>query len=183
MRKSLIPAIVLALCAPLPIAADEADPPAPPAPGSGPCEAPEYRQFDFWIGDWTVTSADETAGINSVHAVQGGCALQENWRGTGEGGIGGSSFNIYDKATGRWHQTWVDTNGGLLLLDGGMVEGSMVMEGRRPARDGGGEVIHRITWTPNEDGTVRQLWKASKDEGANWSVLFDGLYTRQAEPN
>jgi hypothetical protein len=181
MSKSLITAIVLALCFPLPIAAEEAEPPA--APESGPCEAAEYRQFDFWIGEWTVTSGDEAAGTNSVQPVHGGCALQENWRGSGEGGITGSSYNTYDSATGKWHQTWVDSNGGLLLLDGGMVDGSMVLAGRRPTRDGSGEASHRITWTPNPDGTVRQLWEASKDGGVNWSVLFDGLYTRQATPN
>ena len=64
-----------------------------------------------------------------------------------------------------------------------MVDGSMVLAGRRPTRDGSGEASHRITWTPNPDGTVRQLWEASKDGGVNWSVLFDGLYTRQATPN
>ena len=125
MNKLLIPAIVLALCVPMTIAAEDAEPPA--APESGTCEEAEYRQFDFWIGDWTVTSGGEAAGTNSIHPVHGGCALEENWQGTGEGGISGSSFNIYDNATGKWHQTWVDANGGLLLLDGGVVDGSMVL--------------------------------------------------------
>ncbi len=26
-------------------------PPAPPR-----CDTPEFRQFDFWVGDWNVTS-------------------------------------------------------------------------------------------------------------------------------
>lgn len=181
MSKFMIPAIVLALCVPLTIAAEEPEPPA--APESGPCEAAEYRQFDFWIGDWTVTSGGDAAGANSIHPVHGGCALEENWQGTGEGGISGSSFNIYDNATGKWHQTWVDANGGLLLLEGGIADGSMVLVGQRPTRGGSGEATHRITWTPNADGTVRQLWEASKDGGSTWSVLFDGLYTRQAQQN
>ncbi len=56
----------------------------------------------------------------------------------------------------------------------------MVMSGERPARDGSGMVRHRISWTPGEDGSVRQLWEASKDGGATWNVLFDGLYVRKA---
>jgi hypothetical protein len=36
----------------------------------------------------------------------------------------------------------------------------------------------RITWTPNSDGSVRQLWEAADDKGA-WSVVFDGRYTRR----
>jgi len=105
--------------------------------------------------------------------------LQENWQGSGAGGISGSSFNIYDRDTRRWHQSWVDANGTLLLLDGGLVDGSMVMSGSRPTRDGG-SALHRITWTPNDDGSVRQLWESSLDGGDSWSVLFDGLYLKSA---
>ena len=167
-----------ALMLPLGLAAQEA--PTAPAAGAS-CSAPEYRQFDFWIGEWTVTSGEQLAGTNSIQAVHGGCALEENWQGAGEGGVSGSSFNTWDRATGRWHQTWVDGSGTLLQLDGGLVDGRMVLQGERPARDGNGTTLHRISWTPNEDGSVRQLWEASQDEGGTWSVLFDGLYTRQAD--
>ena len=178
MRKLLVPT-VLALCVPLAAAAQDGEPAA--APAGGPCAAAEYRQFDFWVGDWDVSQKGEPAGVNTIQAVHGGCALQENWQGTGEGGISGSSYNIYDRATGKWHQSWVDSSGSLLLLDGGLVDGSMVLQGQRPTRDGSGQASHRITWTPNPDGSVRQLWEASTDGGANWSVLFDGLYVLRTE--
>jgi hypothetical protein len=151
-----------------------------PAPAAA-CTAPEYRQFDFWMGDWNVTSGGQPAGTNSIQRVHKGCALQENWQGAGEGGISGSSFNIYDQATGRWHQTWIDANGTLLQLDGGLVDGAMVMSGTRPARDGSGTVQHRISWTPTPDGSVRQLWEASKDGEDSWTILFDGLYTKTSK--
>jgi hypothetical protein len=152
---------------------------APAETAGAPCDAPEYRQFDFWIGDWDVSAGDQAAGTNSIHPVHGGCALQENWQGSGAGGISGSSFNIYDQASGKWHQTWVDARGTLLQLDGGLVGGSMVLSGSRPAQTGG-MALHRISWTPNEDGSVRQLWEASQDDGGSWSVLFDGLYVKAA---
>jgi len=168
---------LLVLLVPFGLAAqDSAESPSPAAA----CTAPEYRQFDFWVGDWTVTSGEAVAGTNSIRRVHGGCALEENWQGAGDGGVSGSSFNIYDRATGRWHQTWVDAGGTLLQLDGGLVDGSMVLSGLRPAGDGSGPTLHRITWTPNDDGTVRQLWEASQDDGGSWSVLFDGLYAKQA---
>ena len=159
---------------PLVALAQEAGPAVSPA---GPCNAPEYHQFDFWIGDWNVTAGEQAAGTNSIHPVHGGCALQENWQGAGAGGISGSSFNIYDQATGKWHQTWVDASGTLLQLDGGLVDGSMVLSGPRPAQNGS-TALHRISWTPNADGSVRQLWEASQDDGGSWSVLFDGLYMK-----
>jgi len=168
--------LVLALVLPLAALAQESGSESPVP--STTCDADGYRQFDFWIGNWEVSSGGQPAGTNSIHPVQNGCALQENWQGAGEGGISGTSFNIYDRATGHWHQTWVDSSGTLLQLDGGLVNGVMVLSGQRPARDGGGMVLHRISWTPNPDGSVRQLWEASKDEGASWAVLFDGLYMR-----
>ena len=75
----------------------------------------------------------------------------------------------------------MDDSGTLLQLDGGLIDGVMVLSGQRPARDGTGMTQHRISWTPNPDGSVRQLWEASKDEGGSWTVLFDGLYIKAPE--
>jgi hypothetical protein len=171
MMKSIT---LLLLSLPL-LAAAQAEVPAQPA--AGPCDAPEYRQFDFWIGDWNVSANGQAAGTNSIRRIHGGCALEENWQGAGAGGISGSSFNIYDRAAAKWHQTWVDASGTLLQLDGGMVDGNMVLQGSRPAQNGA-TALHRISWTPNEDGSVRQLWETSLDDGASWSALFDGLYVK-----
>lgn len=178
MRK-LFP-LIICLSAAGAIQAQESEPAAAPpsTPPPAPCTDPAYRQFDFWIGEWNVTSNDQPAGTNSIQPVHGGCALEENWQGSGAGGISGSSFNIYDRANDSWHQTWVDASGTLLQLDGGLVDGAMVLSGERPAQDGSGMATHRITWTPNPDGTVRQLWEATRD-GEAWTVLFDGLYTRK----
>ena len=53
----------------------------------------------------------------------------------------------------------------------------MVMQGK--GLDSNGNVtLQRITWTPNQDGTVRQLWQQSVDKGANWQTLFDGTYRK-----
>jgi len=165
--------LIMALMLPLAATAQDTVPDTP-APSAS-CNSAQHRQFDFWIGEWNVTSSGQPAGTNRIERILGGCVLQENWKGAGPGGISGSSFNVFDSATGHWHQTWVDSSGTLLLLDGGLVNGVMVLSGTRPARDGSGTVLHRISWTPNPDGTVRQLWEASKDEGESWAALFDGL--------
>lgn len=149
---------------------------------NGSCAAAVYRQFDFWAGEWIVTSNDQPAGTNTIEIIHGGCVLQENWQGAGAGGISGSSYNIYDAATGKWHQTWVDASGTLLQLDGGWNGDSMVLIGERPAPDRTGAARHRISWTPNEDGSVRQLWEVSADGGDTWNVLFDGLYVAAESP-
>jgi len=163
-------------------AATTAPPPASPdsagrAPAK-PCSAPEYRQFDFWIGDWQVTTPDgRVAGTNTIEPLLGGCALQEHWRG-GAGGAG-TSLSFYDAASGQWHQTWVSAQGGLLQLDGGIEDGKMVLTGERPSlQDQGTAVLHRISWEQRDADHVHQLWEASSDGGKTWTVVFEGTYTR-----
>jgi hypothetical protein len=148
----------------------------PAAPASGACAAPEYRQFDFWIGAWEVHEGDRLAGTNRIEAILGGCALVESWNGVS--GMRGTSLNFYFARDRNWHQTWVDTDGLLLELSGGLVEGRMVLAGRVPDADGSRAALHRITWTPAPDGSVRQHWQSSRDDGATWTDLFDGVYRR-----
>ena len=128
----ILPILLLLLSSMLPAAAfgQETEEETPPAPAPLRCSDPQYRQFDFWLGEWSVTSSGAPAGTNVIRAIQGGCALQENWQGAGTGGITGTSYNIYDRDSGQWHQTWVDASGTLLQLDGGLVDGAMVLEGR-----------------------------------------------------
>ena len=143
------------------------------------CAGPEYQQFDFWIGEWSVENADgELAGTNRIERILEDCVLRESWQGAGGGR--GFSYNIYDARTGAWHQTWVDDQGRLLQLDGGLEDGKMVLSGKRPGPDGA-EVLHRINWEKVEGGRVRQVWAVSQDQGSSWRTVFDGLYIPAAE--
>ena len=137
-----------------------------------------HHQFDFWLGTWEVTNAQgNVAGINRISSILGGCALPEEWQSSG-GPYSGKSLNICDDANDKWHQTWVHNGGLLLELDGGLVDGSMVMRGHRPGQTGE-QVLHRITWEPLEGGDVRQTWDTSGDDGQTWTQQFNGLYTRK----
>jgi hypothetical protein len=139
-----------------------------------PCSSGEHHQFDFWIGDWQVHRPDGAfAGINRITREYGGCVIHEHYV-TGRG-YSGESLNTYDAARKVWHQTWVDSDGLLLTLEGRWDGKSMVLEGDTPT-PGGGVARQRITWTPNKDGSVRQIWEAADDKGV-WSVVFDGRYT------
>jgi hypothetical protein len=141
-----------------------------------PCASAEHRQFDFWIGDWEVTGArGQKAGTNRIERILGGCALYESW--TGAGPSRGHSLNAFDTGDNKWHQTWMDNSGTVLLITGGIVNGEMVMEGERRLPDGTRQ-LERITWTPNADGSVRQHWQSSRDAGMRWTTVFDGVYRR-----
>lgn len=150
----------------------------PPAPA--PCSAPENRQFDFWIGSWNVENPSGVfVGTNDIAPILGGCALEENWKGSK--GLVGKSLNTWDVLDRRWHQTWIDSSGNLLKLSGGLTDGKMVLSGEQPSTDKPGTTVrHRITWTPLEPDKVRQFWETSSDNGTTWEVAFDGLYVRKA---
>jgi hypothetical protein len=146
------------------------------ASAASPCDAPEHRAFDFWLGEWQVHNpAGKLAGVNRISSEYNGCVLHERYE-TGRG-YSGESLNTFDAGRKVWHQTWVDTAGTLLVLEGGLRNGSMVLEGQTTGADA--QVTrHRITWTPNADGSVRQLWESTDAKG-QWAVAFDGMYTRK----
>lgn len=143
---------------------------APPA-----CTAPEFRQFDLWVGEWNVTdSAGKIPyGTSSVTREEGGCLIHEHWAGANAGT--GQSFNFYNMTRHDWTQVWVASSGGQLHLVGRFDGRTMMLE-ETSAGPGGTPVRQRITWTPEPDGRVRQLWERSTDGGKTWAVGFDGWY-------
>ncbi len=128
-----------------------------------PCSAALHHQFDFWIGDWTVTEHGKPAGTNRIEQLLDGCALFENW--VGARGGRGHSLSFYDRGRGQWQQTWIDGSGGSLNLAGQLTAGHMVLSGKSIDRKSNKPKIDRITWTPNTNATVRQLWDVSLDDG------------------
>ena len=111
-------------------------------------DAPHPRHaFDFWIGEWEVFGPEGARlGTSSIVAVLGTGALAEHWHGAG--GFEGRSLNAYDATRGHWHQTWLDSTGGVLMLDGGPWTAPMVLEGLAPGEDPSAMLLQRITWTP-----------------------------------
>jgi hypothetical protein len=143
------------------------------------CQLTEHRQFDFWLGEWDVTLPNgNKAGTNRIQSINAGCALREEW--TGARGFTGTSLNAFDASAGRWHQTWIGSDGVLLMLDGGLRDGAMELSGVTTGANGA-RTLHRIRWTPlgGTPPTVRQLWESSTDDGKTWVVTFDGMYRRK----
>ena len=149
-------------------------PPPPPA-----CTGPEHRQFDFWVGEWTVTPTGKTSTVASslIEKLYGGCAIRENWMPL-KGTPGGSLNNYYD---GRWRQTWVDGANSRVDFAGGLVDGKMVLIGDWKGVLGPGkDALIRMTYSKNADGSVRQHGEQSTDQGKSWSTNFDFTYHPKA---
>ena len=167
---SMVGAAALALAA-INAPAEAQQPPQPT------CDAAEYRQVDFWFGEWEVTVQGRPAGQSVISSREKGCLVHEQW--TSAGGGTGESMNFYDRSDGKWHQVWVASNGSVLRLSGVLENGSLAYasEGKRPD---GTKVLHRLVFTPNADGTVRQHWTTSTDDGKTWNDAFDGLYRKRS---
>ncbi|MEW9798810.1 hypothetical protein [Alteromonas sp. CYL-A6] len=141
------------------------------------CDTPAYSQFDFWLGDWAVTTPDgKQAGTNQISKAYDGCVITEHY--SNAAGPYGTSLNIYDQSTGTWHQTWVDRTGLRLMLDGNLQGNQMILSGKTLSKDGE-TVQHRIIWTDNDDGTVLQHWAVVQPGESQWQTLFKGVYTKQ----
>jgi hypothetical protein len=155
------------------LANDTISPSEPPK--SAPCTAPEYRQFDFWVGDWEVFDIDHPASPVAraqVDRILDGCVLRENYEGTD--GHRGQSFSIYDKSRGVWHQSWVTNRGELLVIEGKLEGDEMVLSGVDRTTDGKERRIGG-TWKP-VNGGVRETAKTSTDGGKTWVLWFDLMF-------
>lgn len=143
-----------------------------------PCAArPEYRQLDFWIGDWDVkvTTQGQTAGASSIQLILSDCVIFENW--TGTSGLSGKSFSFFNAETGRWQQTWVDDKGGMLEFTGDFKDGAMHFTAQTTAK--GKKALQRMTLFNLSPGQMRQLGEQSEDDGKTWAVIYDLTYNRR----
>lgn len=152
--------------------------PTPPVNSPPTCSAGEYRQFDFWLGEWTVMGGpkgDQWQGHNRIERSEDGCRIIEHW--SGASGFKGMSLNSWDAHYKVWRQFWVGGDGVVLRLEGGLQDGAMVMQGELPGANGGIQK-QKISWTPREDGSVIQRWETSDDDGKTWAISFLGVYRK-----
>jgi hypothetical protein len=141
------------------------------------CVAPEFRQFDFWLGRWKVMNPQgKEIGTSEISRVSEGCAVREQWKSAS--GSSGTSINYYDADNHKWHQDWVGGDGTILHLHGGLAGNAMVLSGQ--SKTANKIVLNRITWTPLPGGKVKQEWATSPDDGRTWQISFVGIYEKQS---
>ncbi|MDH3647340.1 MAG: hypothetical protein OER80_11255 [Gammaproteobacteria bacterium] len=146
-----------------------------------PCEkGDKYDEFDFWLGTWDVyTGNAQKAGTNNISRAENGCVLVELW--TGTSGVTGRSLNYYDPNKDKWRQHWVSATGLLIDIEGNLVDGSMVLEGKVFYPNTGLVADFRGTWTLLDDGRVRQFFEQHDAETGAWNSWFEGFYERISE--
>ena len=130
----------------------------------------KYHEFDFWVGEWDVFKygTDTLVGKSKIESILNGIAIRESYRAS-RSGYEGTSLNKYNRALDKWEQFWVDNTGMTLHIQGGLIEGQMILKNEN----------NMILWKKDTPDTVRQIWKTTVDKGKSWQIAFDGQYRKR----
>ncbi len=142
------------------------------------CSAPEYRQLDFWVGEWDVFNSAKGVAIatSRIEKIVNGCAIKESYDSPGAPGgpYSGTSYSSYDRNDGKWHQMYVDVNGSVSWYSGGPegTDMALIAPGRASS-------LQRMIYRLQGDGSVRQIGTFSMDGGKNWQAGYDYTYRKK----
>lgn len=153
-----------------------------PPPSPKPCSTqPEYRQFDFWLGEWDVYALNgKQAGKSKISLILDSCIILEEW--TGGSGFTGKSFNMWNAATRQWQQTWVDNSGGTTEFLRGKGEPGKITLFADNVKDRDGKTfLRKLTFYKLSDDKVRQFGERSDDGGNKWITEYDLEYRRKKQ--
>ena len=147
-----------------------------------PCEDVEFRQFDFWLGDWDVSSTNDGTprGKSHISREMGGCVLWENWSSLASAYFG-KSYNTYNVNLKRWEQYWVDNSAGTIFFHGGLVDGVMDYWTDDVPQPNGDKLRRHLQFFNLGPDKVRQFSQRSTDGGKTWNVEYDLTYSRHAD--
>jgi len=150
-------------------------------PATNPCQDPqghpEFRQLDFWVGNWEVFNKDKKLSDVTVEKILNDCALAETWTadGTGNDGRGLSS---YDALTKKWEYYWVAANGYMSHWAGDLIGNELRFVREQPDPKGGTRLRHWSLFNL-PDGKVRELSLGSTDGGKTWTTEYDFIWVRK----
>lgn len=169
MRLSRIVALVFVLISTLSLAQHSATP----------CQNPEFKQFDFWLGDWDVASSADgiPRGSSHISKEMGGCVVWENWTSVGSPYFG-KSYNTWNPNLKRWEQYWVDNTAGVMFFHGGLKDGVMDYWTDEVPQPSGEKLLRHLQFFNLGPDKVRQFSQGSTDSGKTWHVEYDLMYTR-----
>ncbi|HJQ41022.1 MAG TPA: hypothetical protein VKB93_28120 [Thermoanaerobaculia bacterium] len=140
-----------------------------------PCRnAPESRQFDFWLGEWDVETNGQKIARSSIQLILDECVVFENYEAPG---YSGKSLSTWSSGNKRWEQYYTDTAGGARFWSGALQDGKLVMTTEFDR--GGTKVTNRMTYSKEGPDRVRQFIETSIDGGKTWAAGYDGMYVRR----
>jgi hypothetical protein len=138
---------------------------------------PEYRQLDYWVGEWNVFNpAGAPVGKSRIEKIVGDCIILENWM--GNGGNDGKSFNKWNPQLARWEQFWASSAGETTFFYGHLEGKNIVYHTDALPQPGGGTAQRRLTFFDLGPNEVRQFSEISTDGGKTYVTEYDFTYKR-----
>ncbi|HZV84820.1 MAG TPA: DUF1579 family protein [Brevundimonas sp.] len=149
---------------------------------AAPCSTPEYRQLDFWAGDWGLEFDQQNGGVGTgtnriTKDEYGSCVITEHF--AMPGGFSGVSVSIYDPQLRTWRQTWVDNAGGVFVLTGGPVTGQDHIFEMRTVDRGPSGANRRMIWQDVTADRLTWRWQRETTEG-QWVDMWVIRYRKRA---
>ena len=137
------------------------------APVASACAGPEFKQLDFWLGEWDVRWLDSPGtpagqGTNHITRTHDGCVTEEHFDG---GDLKGHSISIYHAPAKAWRQNWVDNQGGYFDLKGGPEENGDFVLTTLPRASS--PAANRMIFTDIKPDTFTWRWQRTMD-GKTW---------------
>jgi len=154
-------------------------PTPPPA-----CSSEEFRQLDFWVGDWHASwdNGDGTTGTGENHITGdefGDCVIYERFSTDNFVGMSVSTFHVGPNV---WRQSWVDNAGSYYALVGGPAEEGdgydFMVENTRIAETA---PYRRMIWQDVTEDSFVWRWQGRTDAAEDWADLWVINYTRMDE--
>ena len=148
---------------------------AQPAAAAARCAGPEWRQLDFWVGDWVAEWDGSQKG--TTRDEFGDCVIYERFT-ADDGSLKGMSVSTWRPVTRQWRQTWVDDGGGHFNLVGGPVTGQphifeLVNELPTPQPN-----TLRMIWQDVRPDSFTWRWQAQKPGATEWTDQWVIRYRR-----
>jgi hypothetical protein len=148
------------------------------------CTGAESRQFDFWVGEWDVTTSGTNVLVaeSTITMDDQGCDILEFWRPFT--GAHGHSINAYDSSDRKWHQMWVDATGRVTPYAGTFHDGVMYLDNLGPPPPGApANLRRRMNFQQLDPNTVRQWGERFDEHTQSWAIAWDLTYHRRAGPH
>ena len=116
-------------------------------------------------------------GRNRVTRDLGGRVIVERFEAAGDEPFSGMSLSVLDPTSGRWRQTWADSNGGYWAFVGGpQPDGTFVFATPGPVD---AERVHkRMVFSDIHDDSFAWRWEFSPD-GVVWEQRSAISFTRR----
>lgn len=179
LNRSLVFGAILTVASVFPVqaqtqtATSQTQPPAP-------CSGEEYRQLDFWVGEWkaswTNPNGSEGSGKNIITKNEyGDCVIYERFS---MPGFNGMSVSTYHAPLGKWRQSWVDDQGGYFALTGGLSDEEGIHFGLENTRLSETAPYLRMIWQDVTEESFTWRWQRKADEASDWTDQWVINYSR-----